>query len=121
MGYKKKLPEKRIFIEGVPHFHCSNCNEYLTKDVMTTSKRVTYGVTRVCKECHRLLYGHISTRTRRSAEQLIEDDKIQKEFQHINLMGLNDNDRLEVKKIFKRLGYNDDEPIWIQFNRKHGF
>jgi hypothetical protein len=126
MSYKKSLPEKKIVNEdGVELFHCTKCKSYKQRNEMVQQKYSTEGVTRTCKDCYRDLYQPLKTgRTkvsRKNSEEKKEYDKIQKEFRHLNLCGLHDVDREHVKEFFKRMGYTDDEPIWVQFHRKNNF
>ena len=129
MKYKKQLPDKRIFVEEVPHYHCSICNVYHPYDDMMKNLKGVYGVTRNCRKCYFKTY-YIYTpidenkrkqKVRRTREQIVEDAKIHKEMSHIHFWGSTVEDSEEVKNVMKRLGYNEDEPVWIQFNRRHGF
>lgn len=126
MRYTKSLPEKKIISEdGVELFHCTKCQSYKERTEMVQQKYSTEGVTRTCKDCYRELYQPVRTErkrvSRKNSEEKKEYDKIQKEFRHLNLCGLHDEDREKVREFFKRMGYTDDEPIWVQFYRRKGF
>lgn len=129
MSYKKLLPDKRIFVEGIPHYHCSVCCEYHPYEDMMKNKNGSYGVTRNCKVCYVKTYvvyvpipdSERKIRKRRSSEEKFYDDKINREMKHINYRGVSQEDLDEVQNVMKRLGYHDKEPVWVQFNRKYGF
>ena len=126
MRYTKSLPPKKIVSEvGEELFHCNKCKSYKERTEMVQQKYSTEGVTRTCKDCYRNLYQPLRTERKRvkrkNSEEKKQYDEIQKEFRHLNLCGLHDVDREHVKEFFKRMGYTDDEPIWVQFHRRNNF
>ena len=129
MSYKKQLPDKRIFVEGIPHYHCSICHVYHPYEDMIKKTDGVYGVTRNCRKCYLETYYMYKPKKnserihkpRRTQEQKLEDDKIHKEMRHIHFRGCGFEDLEEVKNVMNRLGYHDREPVWVQFNRRHGF
>lgn len=122
MRYQKTLPDKRIFIDEVPHYICSLCGEYQTYDKMVQRDSAPYGVTRNCKECFNKVYNKKDkVRLRRSSEELREFELAQKEFRHINFWGVSQSDVQEVKEVMKRMGFDLEKPIWKQWHQRHDF
>ena len=121
MKYERKLPDKMMLVEGVQHYHCSLCGNYFPYELMTKRDSLPFGVTRNCRECFNTVYNKHPKRKRRSSQELIEFYEAQKEFRHINFWGITPEQTLEVEKVMERLGYTKDEPVWVQFHRKHGF
>lgn len=123
MRYVKRLPDKRIEIDGIEYFHCTLGDHYVTRNEIIGNKNHTYGVCRSCKKCHNETY-HVRLSDRqphRTSDQIAEDDKHYRRNKHINLWGVTDEDVAEVAEVMKRLGFTTHEPVWIQWHRKHGF
>lgn len=125
MAYKKKLKPRKIVENEIPLFHCTKCDTYLLKEKMILKVGLPDGVSRVCKVCYSKHYhftkGERANRARRTAEELLADEQANKEFKHLNLYGVTDEDRESVMLMFKKMGFDTTEPIWKQWYERHHF
>ena len=122
MKYDKKLKPRKIETDEGIKFHCTKCDTYKHPDFMVHQKYSPDGIARTCRVCYRELYQPVKTenkrRSRKTTEEYIQSEKNNKEFKHLNLHGITQEDRDFVKEMFKRMGYNEYEPIWVQFHRR---
>jgi hypothetical protein len=96
--------KRRMWREDGLYYFCNLCGDYKLETEFYKSKNTPFGITYKCKLHYK------------------KDDNSTKEFDHLKLSPITDDDFLGAQILLENLGYKfgaDQLPVWKQFEIKH--